>query len=237
MSNDQIAFFWVGKTIATPTLLVKSIEFIYGKDNPKIFQLTDQNTPVVDGVTQTIRSDLSKDIMVARLEAYKNFPFNGKQTFFCDADCLFLNKLNLANFTEKIYLSKRKENGFVNSEGYPEFENKTFLDVMPFLFGAMSFKDGKEFFDNLLLICKDLPIRFHKWYGDQYALKLYHDKTNFYYNPLNIDKYLYITKREIDVNALVKLIKNDVKVITFKGRGTKHFILRTIKNLFKISRS
>ena len=110
--------------------------------------------------------NLSKDIMVARLEAYSSFPFNNKQTFFCDADCLFLNKLWLTNLNENIYLTIRSENSFINPEGYPEFENKTFLDMMPFLFGAMALKDGKQFFENLISICKDLPLRFHQWYGE-----------------------------------------------------------------------
>lgn len=232
--EDQIAFFWIGKTVATPTLLVKSINLIYGKNQPKIYHLTDKNTPNIDGVTDTIRNDLPKEIMLARLEAYKKFPFNGRHTFFCDADSLFINKLDLSKLNFHLYLSIRKENSYVYSEGYPEFKNKTFKDVMPFLFGAMAVKDGKEFFQNLLLICKDLPERFHNWYGDQYSLKLYQDKTKFLYKALNIDKYLYITKDEIDINLMVQLTRRDVKMITFKGRGTKRFMLGTIKNLFKI---
>ena len=237
MSDDQIAFFWVGKTISTPTLLVKSIEFIYGKDKPKIYHLTDHLTPNIEGVSKTIRDDLSKDIMIARLEAYRNFPFNENLTFFCDADCLFINKLSLLNLKGDFYLTIRNENSFINSENYPEFENKTFLDMMPFLFGAMALKDGREFFENLLLICKNLPDRFHRWYGDQYSLKLYYDQTKFNFQRLDIHKYLYITKKEIDVYNLMKLIQKDVRMITFKGRGTKKYLLGTIKNLFRIIRN
>ena len=235
MCEDQIAFFWVGKTIATPTLLVKSIEHVYGKNKPSIYHLTDNITPEIDGVTKTIRNNLSKDIMLARLEAYSYFPFNNKQTFFCDADCLILNRLNLSKLNENIYLTIRSENSLINPEGYPEFENKTFIDMMPFLFGAMALKNGKQFFENLLSICKDLPLRFHKWYGDQYSLKLYHDQTNFKYNVLDINKYLYITKHEIDLKLLFDLIQKDVKMITFKGPGTKKFILNTIRNLIRIN--
>ena len=100
MSNfnqDQIAFFWVGKTIAAPSLLVKSILYIYKDNPPKIFHLTDQTTPEIEGVTSTIRQKLSKYIMIARLEAYRNFPYNDKLTFFCDADSLLINKLQLVN--------------------------------------------------------------------------------------------------------------------------------------------
>ena len=176
--DDQIAFFWIGKTIATPTLLVKSIEHVYGKQKPTIYHLTNQTTPEVDGVTKTFRNNLSKDIMLARLEAYSSFPYNNKQTFFCDADCLVINKLKLSKLNENIYLTIRSENSYINSEGYPEFENKTFLDMMPFLFGAMALKDGKKFFENLVSICRDLPSRFHQWYGDQYSLNYIMIKLN-----------------------------------------------------------
>ena len=81
--EDQIAFFWVGKTIATPTLLVKSIEHVYGKKKPSIYHLTDEITPEIDGVTKTIRNNLSKDIMLARLEAYSYFPFNNNKFLRC----------------------------------------------------------------------------------------------------------------------------------------------------------
>ena len=233
--EDQIAFFWVGETVATPTLLVKSIQHVYGKKNPVIYHLTNETTPEIDGVTKTIRNNLSKHIMVARLESYSYFPFNNKQTFFCDADSLILNRLRLSELNENLYLTIRNENSLINPEGYPEFENKTFLEMMPFLFGAMSLKNGKQFFENLLSICKDLPTRFHKWYGDQYSLKLHYDQTNFEYDVLDINKYLYITKNEIDIKHLWNLIQQDVKMITFKGPGTKKFILNTIKNLIRIS--
>ena len=83
----------------------------------------------------------------------------------------FLGKLH----NEDIYLIKRQENGIMNHmwpEHYPEFENKSALDVMPYLFGGMAFRNGKEFFSNVLNICLNLPSRFHRWYGDQYSLKI-----------------------------------------------------------------
>jgi len=233
-NQDQIAFFWVGKTTATPSLLVKSILYIYGDEPPDIFHLTDKTTPDIEGVTTTIRQKLSKDIMVARLEAYRNFPYNGKLTFFCDADSLIINKLQLINLPDEIYLTLRQENAYANPEGYPEFKNKTLIDVMPFLFGAMAFKNGEQFFGNLIEICKKLPFRFHQWYGDQYSLKLYYEKTKFKFSKLDINKYLYITKNEIDSLEIMRLMKKDVKVITFKGKGTKKYILNTIKNIFRI---
>ena len=109
------------------------------------------------------------------------------------------------------------------------------MDVMPFLFGAMAFKNGERFFNDLLEICKKLPFRFHQWYGDQYSLKLYYEKTKFKFSKLDINKYLYITKSEIDVFEIMKLMENDVRVITFKGKGTNRYILSTIKNILELN--
>ena len=128
---DQIAFFWIGKDTSIPTFLVNSINYIYNK-KVKIYHLTNFNTPKINGVRETIRLTLPEDIMLARITAYKNFPFNKNLTFFCDADSLFLQKLNLTKLNEDIYLIKRQENFIMNHmwpENYPEFENKSALVV------------------------------------------------------------------------------------------------------------
>ena len=54
-----------------------------------------------------------------------------------------------------------------------------------------------------------------------YSLKLYYEKTKFNFSKLDINKYLYITKNEINVFEIMKLMENDVKVITFKGKFLK----------------
>ena len=66
------------------------------------------------------------------------------------------------------------------------------------------------------------------------SLSVYYEKTKFKFNKLDINKYLYITKNEIDVFEIMKLMENDVKLITFKGKGTNRYILSTIKNIFRI---
>ena len=80
-SFDQIAFFWVGNDNVIPTYLVKSINLVY-QNKVKIFHLTNFSTKKIPGTTKTIRQDLSKDIMIARIQAYKNFKYNKNLTFF-----------------------------------------------------------------------------------------------------------------------------------------------------------
>ena len=53
--------FWVGEDIKISTYFVKSINNIYPDNDVKITHLTDIKTSNIEGVTNTIRSDLSKD--------------------------------------------------------------------------------------------------------------------------------------------------------------------------------
>ena len=232
-SFDQIAFFWVGSDNQIPTFLVNSINIVY-KKKVKIFHLTNFKTKKINGTTETIRFNLSDSIMVARLQAYKNFPYNEKITFFCDADSLFLQKLNLFEFPENIYLVERPVNFLMNHkwpEFYPEFVNKHSVDVMPYLFGAMALRDGAEFFSELLKICLDLPLRFQRWYGDQYALKIFIEKNKPKFNLLPTDTHLKIVRQIITEKDFYTMYRDQVKMITFKGPHTKKFIYESSNNL------
>lgn len=232
-SFDQIAFFWVGTDNQIPTFLVNSINVVY-KKKVRIFHLTNYTTRKINGTTKTIRSDLSKNLMVARLQAYKNFPYNNKLTFFCDADSLFIRKLNLFDLPENIYLIRRSENFIMNHnwpEFYPEFVNKYSTEVMPYLFGGMALRDGEKFFSEILKICLDLPPRFQRWYGDQYALKLFLERFKSKPNLLPINTYLKVMKKIISERDFNILFDDKVKMITFKGPHTKKFIDESYSNL------
>ena len=230
---DQIAFFWIGNDNNIPTFLVKSLKLIYN-NKVKIFHLTNFTTKRINGTTRTIRYDLHKDIMLARLQAYKDFPYNKNLTFFCDADSLFIQKLDLFKLNQSIYLIKRSENFVMNHmypEYYPEFEKKTALEVMPFLFGGMAFRDGKKFFTKLFETCLQLPDRFHRWYGDQYSLMLNIKKDEHGVNYLNQDIYLKIVRSKLKREDYKVLINQNVKIITFKGLQTKNFIKDSFNSL------
>lgn len=232
-SFDQIAFFWVGSDNEIPTFLVNSINLIY-KKKVKIFHLTNHTTRKINGTTKTIRLSLSDNLMVARLQAYKNFPYNNKLTFFCDADSLFVQKLNLFELSEDIYLIKRSENFLMNHnwpELYPEFKNKYSIEIMPYLFGGMALKDGKKFFSEILKICFDLPQRFHRWYGDQYALRIFVEKNKPKFNLLPANTHLKIVRQILTEKDFHIIFNNRVKMITFKGLQAKKFINESSNNL------
>lgn len=233
---DHIAFFWVGQDTNIPACLVQSARLIYG-DDVAIHQLTDVSTPDIAGVNQVIRSRLSPEIMVARLQAYASLPPQEGMVFYCDADSLITTRLDLhALDPTKTHITER-DNGaaLINPhfpEHYPEFEGKTLGAVMPFLFGAMALCDGGPFFQRLLEICLQLPARFHRWYGDQVALHAAYQilpQENFARLPLR--EYLHIEREEIPVPRFQQLMQNHVKMVTFKGPSSKVFLPQSLSNL------
>ena len=233
---DQIAFFWVGKNTEIPNFLVKSINNVYVDDRVKITHLTNTTTPEIEGVTNTIRNKLSNDLMVARLQSYLSYDHNKHLTFFCDADSLFIQKLDLNLLSENIYLIKRDINFIINHnwpEYYPEFVNKSSMELMPYLFGGMAIRNSKSFFSDLLEKCYLLPDRFHRWYGDQFSLMLLINENKYPINFLPINTYLKVVRQVVSVNDLNALVRNNSKIITFKGVNTKKFIDKSYDNLVK----
>ncbi len=236
---DQIAFFWVGKNITVPSILVESINLIY-KSDVKIYHLTDMITPPVPGVTEVYRQNLSSDVMLARLEAYKSLSVSNNDLIcFCDADSLFFNRLHLNQLKKDIYLVKRtkQHDGMMNAnfnEYYPEFENKQVSEVMPYFFGNLIIRHNESFFDELYKICLGLPDRFHRWFGDQYSLKIQTDKTQSKFELLENERYLYIADKILSQGNIINLISNDTKFVTFKGFESKQFLKQTYFNLLNV---
>ena len=102
----NFAFFWIGPNISIPTFLVNSIVKTYSSD-VNIYFLTDKKTPYISGVTTTIRSNLSKDIMIARLQAYSKLKIN-EQVFFLDADSLVINQVDMLPSKEAFIIFRRE---------------------------------------------------------------------------------------------------------------------------------
>jgi hypothetical protein len=237
MTNNtkiQFAFFWVGQDISIPSALVASIRFIYGKE-AFIYQLTDHKTKSIADVDEIIRDELPNEIMLARLKAFSLID-SQNVTLFLDADSLVINKLKLPNFNKyKAFLVRRDDTtSIINHnypEYYPEFVHQKFIDMMPILFGLIVTPDGGKLFNNLFEIASKLPDRFHRWYGDQMAMAYEWNKNKENYFLIEQQEYLFITRVSLNKQNLEHLIKNNVKIITFKGPQSKQFIPETLKEL------
>ena len=230
----SIAFFWVGEDTSIPQRLVSSIRLIMGQ-SVEVIQLTNRETPEIPAVTKVQRLDLSPLIMVARLQAYAQVKASGTFTFFCDADSIFITPLNLNFPIGDVFLTERTADHLVNDqypEFYPEFSGKMIKEVMPILFGAIAVRGAqKEFFELLLDICLKLPKRFHRWYGDQYAVASAISLDNFQFGFLDPVKHLFIVRSEVTLAELAMLRSSNIQMITFKGKASKTHIEGSLKNL------
>tara|TARA_A100001011_G_scaffold195109_1_gene203469 strand:+ start:813 stop:1514 length:702 start_codon:yes stop_codon:yes gene_type:complete len=226
---DQIVFFWTGKNLFIPEYFVKSIIKNFCKKY-KIIQVSDTKTNKIDGVDVYIKADLPADIMTARLKAYSLVETKNKNTIFCDADSLMISELYFDDFVEGYHLMKRKRNSLINHlhpEYFPEFKNKYFMDLMPFLFGAIIISKKENFFVHLYNICTNLPARFHRWYGDQISLHIFYldNKSKFLF--FDQDKYMHIIdkKNNNPKEDLQILLEKKIHFITFKGPKSKKQII------------
>ena len=230
----QFAFFWVGNDISIPSALVDSIRFTYG-DEAYIYQLSDKKTEPIKGVNEIIRDELPNEIMLARLKAYSLIKTQNT-TLFLDADSLVIQKLKLPDFNKyRACLVKRDDQTSILNhnypEYYPEFFNQKMVDIMPILFGLIITPDGGKLFDGLFKIALKLPDRFHRWYGDQMAMAQEWIKNKENYLLLKQEEYLFVTRTSLKKAQLEDLMKNRVKIITFKGPHSKQFIPETLKEL------
>ena len=190
-----------------------------------IVQLTNNSTNEVKGVDSVERFNLSSQIMIARLEAYSQYVPKTNNTFFCDADSIFINKLSLPE--KKIFLSPRQKDFNINHtypEFYDEFVGKTANEVMPYLFCAIATQGNQQiFFETLLETLKKLPERFHRWYEDQNSLFLVtkHKLDNF--NLLKPNIYQHEIRESLIASYLEKIYNEGVQMLHFKGPHSKIF--------------
>ena len=223
--KNSIVFFWIGEKVEIPQVLVNSIRLVMG-DEINVVQLTNNSTNSVEGVNEVKRFDLSNQIMIARLEAYSLYMPQTENTFFCDADSIFINKLKLPEInTKKIFLSPRKKDFNMNHsfpEYYEEFVGKTANEVMPFLFCAIATQGNQQnFFETLLETCKKLPQRFHRWYGDQYSLFLKTKDKLDNFKLLEPNIYQHEIKESLMYSYLEKAYNKGVQMLHFKSPHSK----------------
>lgn len=230
---EQIIFYWVGDKIKIPELLVKSARIIY-KDKIKIIQISDVLTGKISSVDEIIRIKSTGNLMIDRLLGYSKIKTINTSSLFIDADTLCLNKVNFKEYFDGIYLAKRTSNPMINHnfpQHYPEFENKYFDEVMPYLAGIVLIKNFKNFFlDCYELLVKE-PLRLQQWYGDQFIIKKIYDKKPKDFKFFE-ENFVYIFEFDGKNKNIVLNLNPKNKLLTFKG-STKKLIFPIFDYLTK----
>jgi hypothetical protein len=221
---NHIAFFWIGQDTTIPTMLVRSIRAAFGA-NFNVHQLSDRDTPMVEGVTTHKKLKLSPLIMVARLEAYAALEIKAP-TLFLDADMLVLRAFDLPPLAENdVGVTARGERDTYRIPErdwaeFPEFAEKDSAQVMPYIFSFMYVRSTILFLRQLNALRK-LPKRFQRWYGDQVTLKSeLAAPGRFTVRPFDIDIYNRTVRSRWEFEEL-RAAPEGVCITHFKGPDGK----------------
>ena len=225
-ANFDFVFFWKGSDIECPQTLVRSIRIIYG-NTTRIVQLSDRDTPQVPGASELIGRSVHPDMMLSRLEACARFSLS-RPAVFLDADMLVIDRFELPALREKdVVLLKREQNATapINPnypEHYPEFVGKSLGEVMPFMACFIATANDR-FFSDLLEVALTLPERFHRWYGDQMALKRVAEQKKYRIKEVSELVYGRPLKSALGRDEIVSAQKSAVRLLHFKGPKAKGF--------------
>jgi hypothetical protein len=214
-TRSKFVFMYIGDDVSQPQKMVKSI-LRYNPD-AEIIMCTDKATPDVMGVTLRKEFDLDRNaLMTSRLKAFAGLGLESP-ALYIDTDMLFVDRVDIKNCLgdQEIAMCRRdftRDLGFNIVQGditFEEYEGKTIDEVYPFIACATATSSYKPW-EAMLKMLEGMNEKYHKWYGDQEALKLY--AANHKHGELP----------ESVFGCLPELSEvHDAKIIHYKGKNRK----------------
>lgn len=213
----RIVFFWKGQDLTWPTILVLSLRRTFGADM-EVVQLSDPDTPQVEGVTRCQRMKLPAPIMMARIQAYSTLEI-AEPTLFMDADMMVVKPFDLPPLqANEVGVTPRDDHTLINWHmpvDFPEFENKYFDEEMPYI-GSFVYTASPEIFRRQLEGMRKMVPRLQQWYGDQVTLKAEIDSGRFVRRDINVRHFNRTVRTVGEFNVLLGT-DFDVCIVHFKG--------------------
>lgn len=178
VKKPTFVFFHVGDDVFYPQKLVRSIRM--SNPDATIIMCTDETTPEVLGIDKRHEavSDRSR-LMVSRLAGFATLGLK-EPAIYLDTDMLVNDEIDpVAILGDKDAVFCRREfgrdlsiNTEINGISLPEYEGKTMDQAYPFIACSTVTRDAKPWIAMLELMTF-IDKKFHIWYGDQEAIKLY----------------------------------------------------------------
>jgi len=181
--QPAFVFFHVGMDIAEPSMLVASI--LLSNPSASITQCSDHETPAVAGITNLVRLEGNSDrLMTFRINAFSALHLD-KPAIYLDTDMIVLSELSPEALSggKEALLCQREfgldlfHTGSMRDVSFPEHKGRPMAEVYPYLACATVTKDYTVWAD-LHNILNTLDNRFHIWYGDQEAMRLWVDRNS-----------------------------------------------------------
>jgi len=172
----RVAFLHVGQDTTLPKILVRSIR----DQNPeaRIIQCTDRGSPDVAGVDDVVRIDGDTSrLMTFRLRCFAGLSFN-EPTLFLDTDMVCADHIDAASALSDhdVAVCVREYNKDMLLDpaamdlDLSEYAGRTLDEVYPYLACAVIARNA-EFWSACLDNLNGLPAKFHRWFGDQEAMR------------------------------------------------------------------
>jgi hypothetical protein len=172
----RVAFLHVGQDTTLPRILVRSIRQF--NIDAHVTQCTDRTTPDVPGVdaVERLEADTSR-LMTFRLRSFAVLQVR-EPTLFLDTDMVCADRIDAAADVSDVDVSvcvrEFNKDGLFNSRfmnmDFSEYEGRTLNEVYPYLACAVIAKNP-EFWSLCLNNLIGLPDKFHRWFGDQEAMR------------------------------------------------------------------
>ena len=223
-------FFHVGPDTDQPSMLVRSIQ----RTNPGalIIQCSDAATAKIDGVTQIERSAGNpQNLMTDRLSAFATLGLS-KPALYLDTDMLVLQPIDPeALLGEREVMMCRRDfdcslphSGAMRGVEFPEHRGRPLGEVYPYV-ACATISRNADFWASLLDIIHTLDERFHRWYGDQEAMRIWaerHDDDTL--GKLPEAEYGCLPEKSESLKT--------ARIVHFKGHARKPVMAQTFKLLF-----
>jgi hypothetical protein len=223
-------FFHVGDDISHPAMLVESI--LHSNSGSKVIQCTDHISPVVPGVGAVKRlcGDISK-LMVFRLKAFSELALT-EPAIYLDTDMLVLKKIEIktlikdksALMCERFFHRSAMFNIDFKGLGLVEYQGKTIGDIYPIV-ACATISKSYVYWSDLTEILAGIDEKFHYWYGDQEAMRLWTKRAHS-------SSFGFLSEAIYACLPEEKNFANNAKILHFKGAARKPLMRELYKRIF-----
>jgi hypothetical protein len=148
-----------------------------------IIQCSDDATDEVPGVSKISRFSANpENLMTARLEAFATLGLD-HPAMYLDTDMLMIGGVDPSallvshdvSLCQRIFDCEARHSGSQRGIEYPEHVGRPLGEVYPYLACATATRDAR-FWIQLTEELAALDSRFHRWYGDQEAMRIWAEK-------------------------------------------------------------
>lgn len=201
-----------------------------------IIQCSDLTTKQINGTHHIHRISADPtNLMTFRLEAFSSLGLN-EPAVYVDNDLIFLRSLD--NLSEKLNghrvgLCRRDykrtvefSDEHISTYNLSEYRGVTLDEVYPYL-ACFTYSETASLWSSCLEVLKSIDPKFHKWYGDQEALRIISASGEFPHADLSENEYACVLDCFEDNKELAKAVH-------FKG-GRKVDMVRFAKHIGLIS--